>query len=197
MLVFAREVYVCLCPTDVAPRSPAELELDAPVRFRRGAADDLARLDRDHHDDAHLSELAERLDRGEYWLLAEVDGEVVGYTWLHARPTASYPSLPGCTIALGPDTGYGYDAWTAPSHRGRGVRRAGFVEELRVLAGWGKRWEASFFVKHQLDGATRSLAAAGIAVMPIWRIYLAEDRTLAAEQLAESDAVRPTFVTAA
>jgi hypothetical protein len=204
MIVFAREVIVCVCSTDVARSLPAvDLELGGfkeagdsvvqRVQFRFGQERDLGSLDTAHHETAHLNELRERLLRGERWLLG-VDGDrVVTYTWLHTRRSVAYPYLPGCEFEVAADVGYGYDAWTPPELRGVGLRRLAFVEELRVLGALGMRWEASFFVKHQLDGATRSLAKAGIAVEPLWLVRLRQDRTLAVERLADRDIVRPCF----
>jgi hypothetical protein len=187
VLVFSREVFVCICSTDVSPPAVAAGEVTDRMRFSRGGLADLDRVDRDHHDPAHLAELGARLERDEYWLIGELDGRIVTYTWLFGGDRASYPSLPGCEIALRPEVGYGYDAWTPPALRGRGLRRRAFVEELRVLRALGKTWEASFFVSHQLAGATRSLANAGVHIVPLWRVSLRADRTLACEQLAAND----------
>ncbi len=75
------------------------------------------------------------------------------------------------------------------------MRRACFAHELGVLKSLGKKWEASFFVKHQLDGATRSLAKAGIVIEPLWRVRLQADKSLACEKLTERgpESVRPAF----
>jgi hypothetical protein len=109
------------------------------------------------------------------------------------RDRCEYPYLPGCAFALPPSFGYGYDAWTPPELRGAGLRRLAFAEELRVLSAAGRAWEASYFVAHQLDGARRSLAQAGIAVVPLWRITLAADRRLRAERLLDEPGVHPLF----
>lgn len=199
MLVFAREVFVCKCPTDVPEVDPEASGMAAEVRFRRGGEADLALIDAqhaEHHGEEAVRQMRERLVRGDYWMIGEVDERIVAYTWLYRGPTAAYPSLPGCEIRLRADTGYGYDAWTPPELRGHGLRRVGFLAELNILRReWGLSWEASFFVKHQLEGATRSLGAVGIAVIPLWRIWLQPDRTLAAERLTDdADAAVPTFV---
>ena len=58
----------------------------------------------------------------------------------------------------------------------------------------GKHWEASFFVKHQLDGATRSLGKVGIKIEPLWRVNLKADKSLAVEKLAKDDtSTKPAF----
>src|SRR5581483_3427199 len=124
-----------------------------------------------------------RLARGEHWMVGLVDDRIVTYTWLHGRPTCEYPYLPGCTFNLSADTGYGYDAWTPPDLRGGGLRRRAFLEELHILRALGKNWEASYFVKHQLDGATRSLGKVGIVIEPLWRVTLQRDKRLAVENL--------------
>jgi hypothetical protein len=187
MIVLGREVYVCKCSTDV-PREPSASGVLPSVEWTLGNRDHFAKVPREHHEDAHFADFEERLRRGEQWLIGIVEGKIVSYTWLHARSHVSYPYLPGCRFKLGPGVGYGYDAWTLPDLRGEGLRRRGFVEELRVLrTSFGCEWEASFFVKHQLEGATRSLAKAGIEIMPLWRVRLAEDRKVAFESLAPHD----------
>jgi hypothetical protein len=162
------------------------------LSFRRGREGDLALLDRVHHGDAHVAELRERLRRGEHWVIGDKDGRIVTYTWLHTRARVTYPYLPGCTFAVPSDVGYGYDAFTPPELRGGGLRRATFAHELGVLRSLGMRWEASFFVKHQLDGATRSLAKVGIVIEPLWRVRLQSDKMPSFEKLAES-AITPAL----
>lgn len=194
MLVFAREVFVCKCSTDVPRIDPEAGELASKMRFVKGTEADLARVDPDHHNAEHVAELRERLARGEHWMIGEVDGAIVTYTWLQASGRASYPSLPGCDVVLRKDCGYGYDAWTPPELRGKGLRRSAFLEELNILKDWGCAWEASFFVKHQLEGATKSLGSVGIEVVPLYRVFLQRDRTLGAEKLLDDDTAVPAFL---
>jgi hypothetical protein len=194
VFVFAREVFVCKCPTDVPRTDPSAGEMARRMRFRTGVAADRDRLDPAQHMAEELDQVAARLAAGEHWMIGEVDGAIVTYTWLHRRDRAVYPWLPGCEVALRADTGYGHDAWTAPELRGQGLRRVAFLEELNILKDWGLAWEASFFVKHQLDGATRSLGGAGIAVVPLWRVWLGAGRRLEAEPLHEdAGAATPVF----
>jgi hypothetical protein len=193
MIVFAREVFVCKCPTKVPADDPQAAEQAKKMRFVKGGEADLQRLDPAHHDPGHIAELRTRLQRGEHWMVGEVDGQIVTYTWLHTRPQIEYPYLPGCVFHVGADVGYGYDAWTPPELRGGGLRRRAFLEELHILEGMGKTWESSFFVKHQLDGATRSLGSVGIPVIPLWRVTLQRDKSLAVEKLADDDTTRPAW----
>jgi hypothetical protein len=193
MIVFARELFVCRCSTDVPADDPNAAGLSQKMRLYEGQEPDLARLDRAHHAPEHVAELRQRLERGEHWVVGDVGGKIVTYTWLHTRSRIAYPSLPGCVFEVGPEVGYGYDAWTPPDLRGAGLRRRAFLHELGILRGLGKRWEASFFVKHQLEGATRSLAQVGIVVEPLWRVSLNRDRRLAAERLTADDSTRPAF----
>lgn len=196
MLVFAREVFVCKCSTDVPTRDPSATGMAAEVQFVQGSLADLNRVDMEHHGEEDLAQMRQRLDRGHYWMIGQIGERIVTYTWLHQGGVATYPSLPGCEVRLRDDTGYGYDAWTPPDLRGQGLRRVGFLEELGILRRhWGLRWEASFFVKHQLEGATASLAKVGIHVVPLWRVWLKRDRSLDAEKLHEdAGAAEPTFL---
>lgn len=195
MVNFAREVFVCICPTDVPRHDPEATGMAAQLRFRQGTPADLDRLDRADHKDDYLATLRERFD-DHYWLLGEVDDRVVTYTWLHQKGGAEYRFLAGCGITMRDDCGYGYDAWTPPSLRGQGLRRVAFLEELNVLRERGCTWEASFFVKHQLDGATRSLGSVGIEVIPLWRVRVQRDKSFTAEKLHPelADVARPSFL---
>ena len=196
VLVFAREVFVCKCSTEVPRQDPNATGPAKEVAWHGGSEKDFAKLDREHHHAEHLDDFRVRLERGEYWMIGTIGGEIATYTWLTNPDKAIYPSLPGCEIALSPETGYGYDAWTPPELRGKGLRRVGFLEELNILREhFGHNWEASFFVRYQLEGATRSLAKVGIVIEPLWRVSLNRDRSLAAECLAEGDdSAVPTFL---
>lgn len=193
MIVLAREVFVCKCSTAVPDDDPNASEMARKMIFTRGDEPDLARLDPAHHNAQHVEELRARLARGEHWLVGSVDGKIVTYTWLHTRPRIEYPYLPGCVFEVAPEVGYGYDAWTPPELRGAGLRRRAFLEELHVLRRAGMRWESSFFVKHQLDGATRSLGSVGIVIEPLWRVTLQRDKSLAVEKLADDPSTRPAW----
>lgn len=191
MIVLAREVFLCKCSTAVEapPRSDAD---GGDIRFVRGDLSHLGLLDPVHHGDEHVRDFRDRLARGETWLLGLRGERVATYTWLHERDTCAYPYLPGCVFRLPADTAYGYDAWTPPELRGGGLRRIAFVEELRLLAARGKAWEASFFVAHQLERARRSLAMAGIAIIPVWRIVLGRDRrSVSTAALADPCGITP------
>jgi hypothetical protein len=196
MIVLAREVFLCKCSTHVTTE-PGGSEGSDNLRFVTGSEAHIDLLDREHHNGDHIADFRARLARGEFWLVGLVGGRIVTYTWLHTRARCEYPYLPGCAFRLTDAFGYGYDAWTPPALRGSGLRRAAFVEELRVLSSFGKAWEASFFVAYQLDGARRSLARAGIEIVPLWRIALdrasASRRRLAAERLVDDDGASPEF----
>jgi hypothetical protein len=197
MIVLAREVFLCKCSTDV-PSGRGGDDDAPPVRFVAGSARHLELLDPALHDAARLDEFRVRLARGEYWLVGLLGEDIATYTWLHTRPRCEYSYLPGCAFALPDDYGYGYDAWTPPALRGGGLRRAAFVEELRVLSSLGKAWEASFFVHYQLEGARRSLARACVTVVPLWRVALDRGgpgrRHLVGERLvADGGGAEPEF----
>jgi hypothetical protein len=184
VIVFAREVFVCKCSTDV-PRDDAGT--GEGVRWLRGTEEHLSLVEPDYHTAAQVDELRERLRRGDYWSIGMSGDRIVSCTWLHTRSEITYPYLPGCTFRVAADVGYGYDAWTPPELRGGGLRRAGFLEELRVLREKGMAWEASFFVRDQLEGATRSLRKVGIEVVPLWRVHAVNRDTMEFEILAPDD----------
>jgi hypothetical protein len=197
MIVFAREVFVCKCSTDVPADDPEANELSRKMRFVKGGEREIAQLDRAHHNDEHVADFRARLARGEHWMVGLVDEKIVTYTWLFepARPVCEYPYLPGCAFEIAKDVGYGYDAWTPPDLRGGGLRRRAFLEELHTLRSQGKMWEASYFVKHQLEGATRSLGKVGIVIEPLWRVTIKANKKLAVENLAPNDkSTKPAFV---
>ena len=125
------------------------------------------------------------LARGDRWLVGEVGGELVTWTFLSIARNFDYPALPGCRFALAHDVAYGYGAWTPPALRGRGYRRRAFFEELRWLRRIDKKWEASVFMAPQLAPAQRSLAAVGIAIAPLWRVRYGRDRRVAVERLGD------------
>jgi len=187
MIVFAREVIACRCGTVVPDDDLGASELARSVRIERAGEADLVGLDREHHTEAHIDELRSRLRNGDHWVVGRLGQRIVHYFWLSLRRECSYPSLPGCTFTLEHDTAYGYDAWTHPDLRGSGIRRRTFLKELTMLREMGKRYEASFFVAYQLEGATRSLGRAGIVVEPVWRISLERDRTLRFDRLLAPD----------
>lgn len=193
---FDREVFVCKCSTGVPAADPAGSGAALRIRWLRGSEDDLAMLDPAHHGHDDREHMRARLARGRYWHIGEVDGRIATFTWLHHDDRAAYPFLPGCELRLRGDTGYGYEAWTHPELRNLGLRRAAFLEELRVLRRtWGLAWEASVFVDRQLEGGTRSLAQAGVAVIPLWRVWMEPDGTPGVERLHEdADAASPVFV---
>ncbi len=188
MIVLAREVFLCKCSTDVDD----DLDGVDSLRFVDGAEHHLRLLDPVHHGDDHLADFRSRLARGERWLLGLLGDRLATYTWMHTRSRCEYPYLPGCAFLLPEDFGYGYDAWTPPDLRGLGLRRRAFAEELRRLRALGKSSEASFFVAHQLEGARRSLAVAGIGIVPLWRVALGCSSRPVSERLTdESDGIRP------
>jgi hypothetical protein len=190
MFDFSREVFICKCSTEVDLT-----RANVPgLRFRSGARSDLSRLDPAYHDTRIIEDMQQRLERGEYWMLGEQGDDIVTYTWLFARGTFRYTYLPGCEFTLGDDTAYGYGAWTPNHLRGHGLRQRAFLEELDILRGWGKKWEASVFIKQQLEGAKRSLGKVGIEIVPLWRVVYGHDRKLVAERLlAGEQSVLPVF----
>ncbi|MGZ3442918.1 MAG: hypothetical protein ACXVDD_25530 [Polyangia bacterium] len=188
MFDLSRELFVCACATTVPDADPPATQT---MRFSHGTPADLLRLA--DHDAAALAEMRAHLMRGEDWLVGEVDGAIVTYTFLSTADTFDYPALPGCVFSLRADTAYGHGAWTPPALRGRGYRRRAFLEELRWLRQRDKKWEASVFIASQLEPAQRSLAGVGITVEPLWRVRYTRERRLEAERLVADDRVSPRF----
>ncbi|HEX8952783.1 MAG TPA: hypothetical protein VF997_11140 [Polyangia bacterium] len=178
----AREVFVCAVSTGVPEANPPGSEA---MRFLAGDVGDLGRLA--DHDEAERASMRARLERGDRWLVGEVGGAIVTYTFLSTARDFDYPALPGCRFALRADVAYGYGAWTPPALRGHGYRRRAFLEELRWLRQLDKKWEASVFVASQLEPARRSLGPVGIVVEPLWRVTYGRDRRAAAERLGADE----------
>jgi hypothetical protein len=182
MFELAREAFVCACATAVPDDDPPATRA---LAFHLGDAADLARLA--DHDAPALAAMRANLAEGDHWLVGELDGAIVTYTFLSLRRRFEYPALPGCAFSLRADVGYGHGAWTPPAHRNRGYRRRAFLEELRWLRTNDKKWEASVFIAPQLDPARRSLAGVGIVVEPLWRVEYGRDRRLTVERLGAPD----------
>src|SRR5579875_1361308 len=104
MIVFAREVFLCKCSTDV-PATDAGDGLTRELRFLRGGTEHLRLLDPAHHNAEHVADFRARLARGEHWLLGLLGDRVATYTWLHTRARCEYPYLPGCAFDLPDDFG--------------------------------------------------------------------------------------------
>jgi hypothetical protein len=187
VFLISREVFVCKCSTDVRLDDPDASEEVANVKWLRGGEEHLSLLSESDHKPAQIDELRARLARGEYWVLGLAGTRVVSYTWLHTRDVIDFPYLPGCTFRVAAGVGYGYDAYTPPDLRGGGLRRRGFLDELRVLKEMGMAWEASFFVQHQIEGARRSLGKVGIEIVPLWRVHLEHGNKLSFDRIAEGD----------
>jgi GNAT superfamily N-acetyltransferase len=76
------------------------------------------------------------LTEGHRLFLAHDRGAEIGHRWLGTRRAfLRWPFT--CELALGTDTGYLYDIYVAPSHRGRGIGSGGVLAALRVLQASG------------------------------------------------------------
>lgn len=190
MMAFSRVAYVCKVPT----RVEADADGSDGVVVRTGHRGDLARFPPELLPPGRLRVLEERLEAGEILVLGEVDGRIASCTWLRRGGTFAIHHLPDHPFRLAPGAGYGYDAWTDPALRGRGIRRAVFAEELRILEFLGDPWEVSYFVEHQLDGGRRNLARIGVPLIPLWKVAIRPGGTVALTALAEDDhTVTPRF----
>ncbi len=194
MIPLAREVFVVKCATEVAREAPP-----AGLRFKRGSEQDLARLAPVEESDATAAEeLRARLQNGDHWVLGELDGAIATWGWLHTRERIDYPWLHGCAFDVSSDAGFSFDAWTSPALRDRGLRRQAALEENRVLAALGKKWNVAFYVVHQLEAAKKSLAKVGIELVPLWRVSVENRKALRLERLApkEDATAKPAFINA-
>ena len=190
MMAFSRVAYVCKCPTRVT----ADPEVSRDVVVRTGHPGDLARLPAELLGPGRLPILQGRLGAGEILVLGEVSGRVASCTWLRRGGAFTLHHLPERAFHLASGVGYGYDAWTDPALRGRGIRRAVFAEELRTLERLGVAWEVSYFVNHQLDGGRRNLERIGVPLTPLWRVSVRPGGAVALDALAPGDdAVTPCF----
>lgn len=190
MMAFSRVAYVCKVPT----RVPADVDVFDDIVVRTGHRGDLARLPPELLPPGRLEKLEARFEADEVLVVGEVDGRIASCTWLRRGGAFALQHLPEHRFRLGPGVGYGYDAWTDPALRGRGIRRAVFAEELRILEFLGCAWEVSYFVDHQLDGGRRNLARIGVPLVPLWKMAVRPGGSVALEALsADEDTVTPCF----
>lgn len=189
MMAFSRVAYVCKCPTRA--RGPAWTPDGLSVRL--GGVDDLARLPDEIGGPARAVKLGARLLGGELLVIGELQGRVASCTWLRRGGAFALHHLPERSFRLGPGVGYGYDAWTDPALRGRGIRQAVFAEELRILAERGDAWEVSYFVDHQLEGGKRTLERIGAPLTALWKVAVRRDGSVALTALCDDGAVTPCF----
>jgi hypothetical protein len=191
MMAFSRLAYVCKVPTQVTTLAVPDAEGTIPVRT--GTEADIDRLPDEMLTGERRERLRQRLVDGEIFVIGELSGRIVSFTWLRPGGMFSLLHLPEHSYRLGAGVGYGYDAWTDPSVRGRGLRQAVFAEELRILARLGFGWEVSYFVGHQLEGGRRTLARIGVPLTPLWEVRVQRNGTLALTALRDDDAVTPCF----
>lgn len=190
MMAFSRVAYICKCPTRVT----ADPDVSGDVVVRTGHQGDLARLPPEVLPPGRLRILQERLEAGEILVVGESAGRIASCTWLRRGGAFTLHHLPERGFRLAPDVGYGYDAWTDPALRGRGIRRAVFAEELRILEFLGVAWEVSYFVDHQLDGGRRNLARIGVPLVPLWKVAVRPGGAVALTALSVDDpTVTPCF----
>ncbi|MFT3770756.1 MAG: hypothetical protein QM820_35480 [Minicystis sp.] len=195
MMAFSRVAYICKCPTRIS--APASAEYDVPgLRVRTGTAADLPRLPAEICPPDRLDRLEARLVTGEILVLGELEGRIVSLTWLRREGEFALHHLPAHPFRLAEGHGYGYDAWTDPTLRGQGIRRAVFAEELRILDRLGISHEVSYFVDHQLDGGRRNLARIGVPLIELWKLTVRPGGAVALQALSADGAVSPCFVPA-
>ena len=190
-MAFSRVAYVCKCSTRIPDLDP-EAPLAEGVRVRTGSEADLARLPAEIDPPGRRARLAERLALGEIFVVGEIGDRIVSCTWLRRGGVFTLHHLPDRPFRLALGIGYGYDAWTDPALRGRGIRRAVFAEELRILRRLGAAWEVSYFVDHQLEGGRRNLSRIGSSLIPLWKLTV-RPGGVALKALFADDTVTPCF----
>ncbi len=79
----------------------------------------------------------ERLDAGDYCLIAERDDAILYMAW--TRFDSASESEVGITVTLRPGEAYGYGVFTLPAFRGQGLATEGEAERLRQLRARGAR----------------------------------------------------------
>ena len=193
MMAFSRVAYVCKCRTRLPSMVESRPDVAGPFTVRLGAATDLDRLPADYAGPSRLHELRARLAAGELFVVGELEGRIASCTWLRKGGAFALHYLRGREFHLAPNVGYGHDAWTDPALSGKGLRRAVFAEELRILDGLGIAWEVSYFVDHQLEGGRRTLARIGVPLVELWKVVIRRDGTVALTALSGDDAVTPGF----
>jgi GNAT superfamily N-acetyltransferase len=193
MMAFSRVAYVCKCPTEGAAPGPPDQGEPECVRVRRGTIADVDRLPADASPPERAGRLRARLEAGEIFLVGEIAGRIGSCTWLRRGGGFALHHLPGRSFRLAEGVGYGHDAWTDPALRGRGIRRAVFAEELRVLARLGCAWEVSYFVAPQLEGGRRNLGRIGVPLVELWKVTARPDGTVALAELSRDGAATPCF----
>jgi GNAT superfamily N-acetyltransferase len=189
MMAFSRVVYVCKCPTGSALGGA----LDG-LWVRAGTVADVDRLPAEISPPGRAAQLRARIEDGEILVVGEApDGRIASCTWIRRGGSFCLHHMPGRWFRLAEGVGYGYDAWTDPALRGRGIRRAVFAEELRMLAQLGCAWEVSYFVTPQLEGGRRTLARIGAPLAELWRVTARPDGSVALAELSPDGAATPCF----
>jgi GNAT superfamily N-acetyltransferase len=147
--------------TNVAVMPTAGGEPTAPpgVSVRVGSPDDAAAL-------ASLvrgrQSLAWRFARGDIVLIAELDGHVVGCTWLTSRPLR--PSYFPIRVCPEPDDWYNYGLVLLPQHRARGLGR--MLSRVAMKKAWRRGGKRVFGHALRFDRiAAASHAAAGFVTV--------------------------------
>ena len=108
-------------------------------------------------DDEDARTVRERLRRGDLGLGLWRGDRLVGAAW--ARFDRVWVSELGRSLRVGPEEAYGYAAFIAPGHRGRGAASALYVLVLRRLQSLGYRRVLSYVDSGNLAGRA-----------PLWRL---------------------------
>jgi GNAT superfamily N-acetyltransferase len=119
------------------------LELALPVRLTEAAVDEAEELAAARFPEAparaaeQAREFRQRLVRGDICLLARVEGRIASYVWVTRRHWWD-PDL-DLVIPVAATECLGYEAYTVPVYRRRGLRQALQIAERRLGRALGKR----------------------------------------------------------
>ncbi|MDX1389648.1 MAG: hypothetical protein R3344_10690 [Acidobacteriota bacterium] len=141
-----------LCEADCNVDLPG-FDADLAVEIDTVRLEDLSRL-AEIAPPGRLKRFRERLERGEICSIAAVRGRIVSYVWI--TPRDHFDHWFRVTIPVGRDACVGYDAYTHPEFRHRGVRKLLHRDERRRVTAMGRRrlvfWLERGIYERAIDG---------------------------------------------
>ena len=147
------------------PRAP----VDSRLETRTATMSDLPALKKLVRRD-HAKEFKKNFNRGDTCIVTLLEDTIVAYVWVTAQDY--YDSYTRRTIHLAPGEGFGYDAYSRPDWRGKGIRTFLQAEERRKCREMGCRRFKFLIDEKVVDRAIRTWKAAGLEQEPVveWNI---------------------------